>query len=81
MYPIEETAYYNHEVKYLDTVLLLVKAVFQGTQLCEKSNTDENAWCLHVVTLLLQLAILLYGRGRFSQENVYVSPSLCTSSL
>ncbi|KAF1965724.1 hypothetical protein BU23DRAFT_18939 [Bimuria novae-zelandiae CBS 107.79] len=40
---------------------------------------DENAWCLHVVTPLLQLAIILYGCGRFRHESVYVS--LFISSL
>jgi hypothetical protein len=74
--PIEDTAYYDEEEgEQVDAALVLdrVKAVFQGTHLCEQHTTDENAWCLHVVTPLLQLAIILYGRGRFRQESVYVS--------
>lgn len=39
---------------------------------------DENAWCLHVVTPLLQLAIILHGCGRFRQESVYVSSPLAS---
>jgi hypothetical protein len=59
----------------VDVALVLdrVKAVFQGAHLCKQHSMDENAWCLHVVTPLLQLAITLYGRGRFRQKSVYVS--------
>jgi hypothetical protein len=73
--PIEDTAYYDEEEEEADAVLVLdrVKAVFQGTHLCKQHTMDENAWCLHVVTPLLQLAIILYGRGRFRQESVYIS--------
>ena len=72
--PIEDAAYYDEDAKNADAPLVLdrVKAVFQGTHLCKEHTMDENAWCLHVVTPLLQLAILLYGRGRFRQESVYV---------
>jgi hypothetical protein len=72
--PIEDTAYYDDKEE-ADAALVLdrVKAVFQGTHLCKQHTMDENAWCLHVVTPLLQLAIILYGRGRFRQESVYVS--------
>lgn len=71
--PIEDTAYYDEEEVDAALVLDRVKAVFQGTHLCKQHTMDENAWCLHVVTPLLQLAIILYGRGRFRQESVYVS--------
>jgi hypothetical protein len=80
--PIEDAAYYDGEEKEeVDAALVLdrVKTVFQGTHLCKQHTMDENAWCLHVVTPLLQLAIILYGRGRFRQESVYVS--LFLSSL
>lgn len=81
--PIEDAAYYDEEdeEEEADAALVLdrVKAVFQGTHLCKEHTMDENAWCLHVVTPLLQLAIILYGRGRFRQESVYVS--LFLSSL
>ncbi|KAF9730270.1 hypothetical protein PMIN04_012504 [Paraphaeosphaeria minitans] len=70
--PIEETAYYNNEEEDVDAGVVLdrVNSVFQGTQLCKEHTMDENAWCLHVVTPLLQLAILLYGHGRFRLESV-----------
>ncbi|KAF2023220.1 hypothetical protein EK21DRAFT_81411, partial [Setomelanomma holmii] len=70
--PIEDTANYNDEEEDVDAVLVLdrVKAVFQGTHLCKEHTMDENAWCLHVVTPLLQLAIILHGRGRCRQESV-----------
>ncbi|KAF2818254.1 hypothetical protein CC86DRAFT_472942 [Ophiobolus disseminans] len=70
--PIEDAAYYNNDDDEADAALVLdrVKAVFQGTYLCKDHTMDENAWCLHVVTPLLQLAIILYGRGRFRQESV-----------
>jgi hypothetical protein len=70
--PIEDMAYYNHKEEDVNAVLVLdrIKAVFQGTRLCMEHSMDENAWCLHVVTPLLQLAIILHGRGRFRQESV-----------
>ncbi|KAF1849560.1 uncharacterized protein K460DRAFT_278661, partial [Cucurbitaria berberidis CBS 394.84] len=69
--PIEDAAYYDEEEEAdVSLVLDRVKAVFQGTYLCKEHTMDENAWCLHVVTPLLQLAIILYGRGRFRQESV-----------
>lgn len=80
--PIEDAAYYDDEEEEdADAALALdrVKAVFQGTHPCKEHTMDENAWCLHVMTPLLQLAIILYGRGRFRQESVYVS--LLVSSL
>jgi hypothetical protein len=77
--PIEDTAYYNEEKSDAALVLDRVKAVFQGTHLRKQHTIDEDTWCLHVVTPLLQLAIILYGRGRFRQESVCVS--LLLSSL
>ncbi|KAF2241876.1 hypothetical protein BU26DRAFT_610702 [Trematosphaeria pertusa] len=71
--PIEDAAYYDDEEEEdADAALALdrVKAVFQGTHPCKEHTMDENAWCLHVMTPLLQLAIILYGRGRFRQESV-----------
>ncbi len=74
--PIEDTAYHNNEEEedHADAVLVLdrVKSVVEGTHLCKQHTMDENAWTLHVVTPLLQLAIIMYGRGRFRQESVYV---------
>jgi hypothetical protein len=72
---IEDSAYYDEEEEEADATLVLdrVEAVFQGSHLCKQHTMDENAWCLHAVTLLLQLAIVLYGRGRFRQESVHVS--------
>jgi hypothetical protein len=84
--PIEEAAFYGdkeeEDAEHADAALVLdrVKAVFQGTHLCKEHTMDENAWCLHVVTPLLQLAIILYGRGRFRQESVFVSPSRILSA-
>jgi len=84
--PIEDAVYYDDEkeenAENADAALVLdrIKAVFQGTHLCNKHTMDENAWCLHVVTPLLQLAIILYGRGRFRQESVYVSLPLVPSA-
>ncbi|KAF2866020.1 hypothetical protein BDV95DRAFT_612259 [Massariosphaeria phaeospora] len=69
---IEDAAYYDDDEEEADAALVLdrVKAVFQGTHLCKEHTMDENAWCLHIVTPLLQLAITLYRRGRFRQESV-----------
>lgn len=79
--PIEDAAYHNEEEEEdVDVALVLdrVKAVFQGTHLCKEHTMDENAWTLHVVTPLLQLAIIMYGRGRFRHEGVYVPLPLHT---
>jgi hypothetical protein len=75
--PIKNTAYYNNkeeEEEEADAALVLdrVKAVFQGIHMYKQHTMDENAWCLHVVTPLLQLATILYGRGQFRQDSVYV---------
>jgi hypothetical protein len=70
--PIGEAAYYDNDGQVADAVLVpdCVKAVFQGTHSCKKHTMDKNPW--HVVMALLQLAIILFGRGRFRQESVFV---------
>lgn len=57
-------------------VLDCVKSIFQDACHCTEFGRDENAWCYHVIWLLTELAMKLYGNAKFKLESVYSLPRL-----
>lgn len=49
-----------------------VKIIFLNARDCKSGSRDENAWCDDVVRPLIQLAMKLYGEGKWWLQSVYV---------
>jgi hypothetical protein len=49
-----------------------IKTIFGNAHDCKDGGRDENAWCDDVVRPLIDLAMELYGGGKWWLQSVYV---------
>ncbi|KAF2629550.1 hypothetical protein BU25DRAFT_485471 [Macroventuria anomochaeta] len=75
MEPFDEVAFdYDdtrspHDLTLVD-VLRRVKGIFQSAGLCSQCGKNENAWCFGVIWPLIELAVILHGKGLWRPESV-----------
>jgi hypothetical protein len=49
----------------LSSIYEAVKTIYLNARDCQRENRDGNAWCDDVVRPLIQLAMKMYGNGKW----------------